>query len=108
MKPKKQILEYYDFFELQKIVNDSLGYDQSSRANALKQNNENDRYLDFFDWQDDYCFMSEFVNDSFNKLYVGLDLEQPVEKWIMEIQQKYNELFEEIADEEGYVKIKIC
>lgn len=66
-------------------------------------------YLNFWHWQIERCLPDNFCNDSFSEIYVGIDgyLFNEATKWQMDIQKVWNELFSDIANDYGYVKIKV-
>lgn len=48
----------------------------------------------------------DFSNDSYSRVYVGMNLNFEYE-WQRVIQQKWNELFKDIADDSGWVNIEV-
>ena len=100
---KKKIKEYYEFFDLVEEVDNKLGYDQRDADKHFGGD-----YKDYWHYQLDNLFTSEVSNDSMNSLYIGLDMEGfDAGNWKYQIQKVYNELFADIADEDGYVEVWI-
>lgn len=65
-----------------------------------------DVYCDFWHFQLDNCVPDDFRNDSYSRVYVGMGLNFEYE-WQRVIQQKWNELFKDLADDSGWVDIEV-
>ncbi len=102
----------YDFIDMTREVEKVLGFDQRSAHTHYHKKGEylDQSYMDFYHWQLDHTLSHDFCNDSYSTIYVGMDLDvyieaDKIEPWHVEIQQVWNDLYKDIADEGGHVNI---
>jgi hypothetical protein len=103
---KKYTMTYYNFFEMDKMVKEKLSFNTRDCGKYYYPNELKPPYLDFWHWQCDNCFFRPVFNDTYNKLYIGLE-KQNITFWQLDIQKIWNELFKHLADESGYINIWI-
>jgi hypothetical protein len=114
----------YDYFELNNIIEHSLGFDtRGCEKNLVKlgfsipkryYNEEEFKYCDYWHYQLEAAFRREVRNDSANSIYVGTEkgidykkLKRQPNDWQRMILEKWNTLLHPLADEQGWIKIVI-
>ena len=120
----------YDFFELNRIVELSLGFHTRDCAEDLiklgfdipKQTSfyigdelvDEPEYCDYWHYQLDAVFRTKVRNDSANSIYVGTKdgidykkLKEQPNDWQRFILERWNELLHPLADKHGWIKIVI-
>ena len=98
----KKTKEYYDFFDLVNEVDEKLGFEQRDAHKHF-----GGEYKDFWHYQMDHCFGGEVRNDSMLCLNISLK-EFPIkdkDDWRYKIQAVYQELFSNIANENGDIEV---
>lgn len=116
----------YDFFELNHIVENNLGFHTRgceedlvklgfdiplSQYRGIGNRHE---YCDYWHYQLDAVFRKDVRNDSRNSIYVGTEngidykkIKRKPNDWQKFILEKWNELLHPLADENGWIKLVI-
>lgn len=103
---KAQTLTYYDFFEMQDLVEEKIGHDLRDLGKYFHPEASSPPYMDFWHWQVDHGFFDKLQNDSICQLYIGVD--EFEESWQLEIQKIWYELFKDVADEYDIIWVWVC
>ena len=115
----------YDFFELNHIVENNLGFHTRGceeelvnlgfdiPLNQYRISNPYE-YCDYWHYQLDAVFRREVRNDSANSIYVGTKdgidykkIKREPNDWQKFILEKWNELLYPLADKNGWIKLVI-